>query len=75
MYTPLYIKTDYSLLSSLIKIDDLIDNLKKKNISSCAIVDDNLYGTMEVTHKFKKAGIKGGDNVIDYISNIPFLKF
>lgn len=58
MYTPLYIKTDYSLLSSLIKIDDLIDNLKKKNISSCAIVDDNLYGTMEVTHKFKKAGIK-----------------
>ena len=58
MYTPLYIKTDYSLLSSLIKIDDLIDNLKKKNLSSCAIVDDNLYGTMEVTHKFKKAGIK-----------------
>ena len=29
MYTPLYIKTDYSLLSSLIKIDDLVENLKK----------------------------------------------
>lgn len=30
MYTPLFVKTDYSLLSSLIKIDDLIENLKKK---------------------------------------------
>ncbi len=58
MYTPLYVKTDYSLLSSLIKIDELIENLKKKNISSCAVVDDNLYGTMEVIHKFNKAGIK-----------------
>ncbi len=58
MYTPLYIKTDYSLLSSLIKIDDLVDNLKAKNISSCAVADDNLYGTMEIIHKFTKAGIK-----------------
>ena len=58
MYCPLYIKTDYSLLSSLIKVDNLIDSLKKKSITSCAIVDDNLYGTMEVIHKFEKAGIK-----------------
>lgn len=58
MYTPLYVKTDYSLLSSLIKVDDLIENLKKKNITSCAIVDDNLYATMEVYNKFKKNGIK-----------------
>ena len=58
MYCPLYIKTDYSLLSSLIKVDDLVDSLRKKNITSCAIVDDNLYGTMEVIHKFEKAGIK-----------------
>ena len=34
MYSPLFVKTDYSLLSSLIKVDDLIENLKKKNISS-----------------------------------------
>ena len=43
MYNPLYIKTDYSLLSSLIKIDNLINYLKKYNITSCAIVDDNLF--------------------------------
>ena len=58
MYTPLYIKTDYSLLSSLVKIDDLIDNLKKKNITSCAVVDDNLYGTMEIVTKFTRNNIK-----------------
>ena len=58
MYCPLYVKTDYSLLSSLIKIDDLILSLKEKNITSCAIVDDNLYGTMEIIHKFHKNGIK-----------------
>ena len=58
MYTPLYIKTDYSLLSSLIKIDDLIENLKKKNITSCAIVDDNLYGTMEFIKKARANNIK-----------------
>ena len=58
MYTPLYIKTDYSLLSSLIKIDELIENLKKKNITSCAVVDDNLYGTMEIVTKFTRNNIK-----------------
>ncbi len=58
MYCPLYIKTDYSLLSSLIKVDDLIENLKKKGISSCGIADDNLYGTMEIVKKFEKAGLK-----------------
>ena len=58
MYCPLYVKTDYSLLSSLIKVDDLIKFLLKKGISSCAIVDDNLYGTMEIYNKFNKNGIK-----------------
>ena len=58
MYTPLYVKTDYSLLSSLIKIDNLIKKLKDKNITSCAIVDDNLFGTMEFIKKLEKENIK-----------------
>ena len=58
MYCPLYVKTDYSLLSSLIKIDELIIALKKKNITACAIVDDNLYGTMEIYKKFIQNNIK-----------------
>lgn len=57
-YTPLWIKTDYSILSSLIKIDDLISTLKKLNFKSAAICDDNLYGAMEFYTKCIKNDIK-----------------
>ena len=69
MYCPLFVKTDYSLLSSLIKIDDLIIDLKNKNLTSCAIVDDNLYGTMEIITKFNNENIKPiiGLDLKDYI--------
>ena len=58
MYTPLYIKTDYSLLSSLIKIDDLIAYAINNNISSLAITDDNLCGVIEFYNKCLKNNIK-----------------
>lgn len=57
-YTPLWIKTDYSILSSLIKINDLISTLKKLNFKSAAICDDNLYGAMEFYTKCIKNDIK-----------------
>ena len=57
-YTPLWIKTDYSILSSLIKIDDLIDRLISLNIDACAICDDNLFYVMEFYTKCKKNNIK-----------------
>ncbi len=57
-YTPLWIKTDYSLLSSLIKIDDLVIRLKELNITSVAICDDNLFGAMEFYNKCKRNNIK-----------------
>ena len=47
MYTPLYIKTDNSLQSSLIKIDDLIKYAKDNNIKSLTITDNNMYGVMD----------------------------
>ena len=47
MLVPLKIITEYSLLKSTIKIDSLIEFLKKHNITSCAICDDNLFGVME----------------------------
>ncbi len=47
MYIPLKVTTDYSLLQSLIKIPDLIVYLQKHNISSCAVVDENLFGVQE----------------------------
>ncbi len=55
---PLYIKTDNSLLNSLVKIDDLIDFALKNNITSLAITDDSMYGCLEFYMKCKKNNIK-----------------
>ena len=47
MYIPLCVKTDYSLLSSLIKIEDLIAKVKEYGFTGVGIVDDNLSYVME----------------------------
>ncbi|MGM9834666.1 MAG: DNA polymerase III subunit alpha [Bacilli bacterium] len=47
MYVPLGVKTDNSILQSLIKIKDLIDYLKEHNITTCGILDNRLYGVVE----------------------------
>ncbi len=57
MYAPLYVKTNYSLLSSLIRIDDLLEFCLQKNITSIAITDSNLFGMMEFYKKCKAKGI------------------
>ncbi len=58
MYTPLYVKTNYSLLSSLITIDELIEFSKAQHLTSIAICDCNMYGAMEFYHKCKQNNIK-----------------
>ena len=58
MFIPLKITTDYSLLKSTIQIDKLVIFLKEHNITSCAIVDDNLYGVMDFYHKMLDNNIK-----------------
>ena len=58
MYTPLYIKTNNSLLSSMIKISELIEFAKKNNISALTITDDNMYGVMEFYKECIKNNIK-----------------
>ena len=42
MYYPIGIKTDYSLMKSLIKIDDLISYAINNNLNTIGILDDNL---------------------------------
>lgn len=68
-YVPLWIKTDYSILTSMIKIDDLINKLSKLNVKAVGICDDNLFGCMEFYNKCKKKGIKpiiGLEVTLDY---------
>lgn len=57
-YLPLYIKTHNSLLSSMIKIDDLIEFAKKNNISSLTITDNNMFGVMDFYLKCTQNNIK-----------------
>ena len=58
MFIPLGIKTDYSLMNSLIKIDDLITYLKTNNITACGILDDNLFSSMNFYNSCLKNDIK-----------------
>ena len=51
MYVPLNIKTENTLLSSLIKIDDLISFAKKNNIKALTITDNKMYGAYEFYKK------------------------
>ena len=39
MYTPLYVKSNYSFLSSLVKIDDLIKKCLEYNIKQVALCE------------------------------------
>ncbi len=53
-YIPLIVKTNYSLLTSLIDIEKLISKCKSMNLNAVAICDDNMYGVME----FYKCALK-----------------
>lgn len=57
-YTPLYITTDGTLLSSLITVDKLIEFAKKNNIKSLTITDNNMYNVIDFYEKCIKNNIK-----------------
>ena len=54
MYTPLYIKTDNSLLTSMIKVDDLISFALKNNLKSLTITDNNMVCFLPIVLRFSK---------------------
>lgn len=68
MYCPLGVKTDYSLLSSLIKIDDYLSFGLKNNLTCLGILDNNLNSSHMFYKLCKKNNIKpiiGLDLIID----------
>ena len=58
MYIPLYNKSNYTLLSSLLNIDNIINYALNNNISSIALSDSNMYGVMEFIKKCNSNNIK-----------------
>ena len=73
----LNIKTDYELLSSLIKVKDLISYAKNNNINTLGVTDSNLFSFMEFYELCKKSNIKpivGIDITIDNKKIILYAK-
>ncbi len=57
-YTPLFIVTDASLLTSLITVDKLIKFAKDNNLKSLSITDNNMYNVIDFYEKCIKNDIK-----------------
>ena len=58
MYIPLYVKSNYTFLSSLINIDKLVKKCKDKNITQVALCDNNMIATMYFYKTCKNSDIK-----------------
>lgn len=74
-YIPLNIKTDYDLMNSLIKIDDLVSFALNNNINTLGITDTNMFGTIEFINKCKSNSIKPIIGVPFNIDNVSFTLF
>ena len=79
MFTSLYVKTNYSLLSSLVSIDNLILYAVEHKLSALAICDDNMTSTKIFYDKCIKNNIKPiigldikylSSNILLYAKNI-----
>ena len=57
-YIPLNIKTEYDLMNSLIKIDDLLLYAESRDVKALGITDSSMFGTMEFITKCNLCGIK-----------------
>ncbi len=77
-YIPLNIKTEYDLMNSLIKIDELISYAKDNGIDTIGITDSNMFGTYEFINKCNQNDIKpivgceiiiNNDNILLYARN------
>lgn len=75
MYIPLNIKTNYSLLKSMIRIEDLISFALKNNIKTLTISDDNMYGAMEFYKECIKNNIKPVIGLELKLANSPFILY
>ena len=58
MKSLLKVTTDYSLLNSMIKVEDLINYCKDNNITTCGLCDNNLFGVMNFYNKCIDNNIK-----------------
>lgn len=58
MYIPLYVKSNYSLLSSMLKIDDIINYSKDNNLEYATLCDNDMFAVREFVLKCEKNNLK-----------------
>lgn len=75
MIVPFNIKTDASLLNSLIKVDDLVNIAKEYNYKALTITDNKMYNVMSFYHKCIASQIKPIIGVEINIDNNSFLLY
>lgn len=73
-YIPLSIKTEYDLMNSLIRIEDVISYAKNNGISAIGITDPNMFGAYEFISLCNKNDVKPIvgieiDNLLIYARN------
>lgn len=74
-YIALNIKTEYDLMNSLIKIDDLCLFAKENSINTLGITDSTMFGTLEFINKCNLNNIKPIIGVEFNINNILFIVY
>lgn len=74
-YVPLYVKTNNSLLTSMIKVDDLVKKAKKLNLEALAICDTNMYGVMDFYNSCLENNIKPIIGLEVIVDNLPVLLY
>ncbi len=76
-YIPLNVKTHYELLSSLIKVEELVAFIKSQELTSVGITDSNMFGSMEFINTSKKYNIKpiiGIPVILDELNMLLYAK-
>ena len=75
MYIPLYVKSNYSLLSSMLKIDDIISYSLANNLEYASLSDINMFGVREFILKCEKNNLKPIISISIKIDDIEIVLF
>lgn len=74
-YIPLNVKTEYDLMNSLIKLDDLFSFAKENNLSSIGITSSNLFNVIDFINKCNTLNVKPIVGLEIYLDNDKLLLY
>ncbi len=75
MYNTIYVKSNYSLLSSLLTLNDIIALSKKRQQQAVFLCDDNMYATIEFIKLCQQENVKPVIGLEMHLENHTLLAF